>query len=145
MKSCDKFDNVPVTVLAWIAVHNINLYNDKVFKKYGINKSQSAILKMIDLDPEITQVKISKRLHVSKPSVTSMIQKMELDGLIERAVDKDDQRKIKLEVTKKGKEIIKSTNELFYEIESKIFDGFSKEEISNLKYSFQRIIKNINK
>lgn len=141
---CEKrVEKMPMSIISWVTLHQLNQFVDKSFKKHGINKNQSALLKMLEAHPGITQVKVAKLLHVSKPSVTAIMQKLESEGYIERSVDKNDQRIVNIEVTKKGKDHIEEAQEVLKKIESQIFDGFSDEEIDDLRQKFRHIIENI--
>jgi DNA-binding MarR family transcriptional regulator len=55
---------------------------------------------------------ISKKLCVSKPSITALINKLVAEKMVERIYEKDDRRIIKINLTEKGKHyLIKSRDE----------------------------------
>lgn len=51
----------------------------------------------------ITQREVAEMLHVSPPTVTVMLQKMEADGAIERWTDEADQRLTRIRLTADGR------------------------------------------
>lgn len=53
----------------------------------------------------ITQRQLAEVLHVSPPTVTVMLQKMEKSGLVERWTDEADQRLTRIRMTPKGREL----------------------------------------
>jgi len=55
---------------------------------------------------------ISKRLCVTKPRITALIDKLVAEKMVSRHYEKDDRRVIRISLTKKGKQyLIKSRNE----------------------------------
>jgi DNA-binding MarR family transcriptional regulator len=61
----------------------------------------------------ITQRELADNLHLSPPTVTVMLQKMEQHGLIERWTDEADQRLTRIRMTGKGKDIAGPISENF--------------------------------
>jgi len=51
---------------------------------------------------------ISKNLMVSSPTVTQIVNKLVKQGLVERSIDKDDRRAVRIRVTETGERIIKT-------------------------------------
>ena len=65
-----------------MVVHQGGLRAQKMFDKYGLNKSQAGILFMLHHEEAVSQKPLSqkelaKKLNVTAPSITSAIQKME--------------------------------------------------------------------
>ena len=61
-----------------------------------------------DLRPDMHEMKvseISKRLHVTPPTVTQLIKGLEANGLVERNVDPIDRRAVGIKLTEKGEKI----------------------------------------
>ena len=61
-----------------------------------------------DLAPDMREMKvseISKRLHVTPPTVTQLIKGLEANGLVERNVDPVDRRAVGIKLTEKGEKI----------------------------------------
>ena len=85
---CD-LDKVPSVGLFGMVVHQGGLRAQKMFDKYGLNKSQAGILFMLHHEEAVSQKPLSqkelaKKLNVTAPSITSAIQKMEKAGFIKR-------------------------------------------------------------
>ena len=71
------------------------------------------ILRKLETDGNING--ICEMLHITKPAVTYMLNSFERDGCITRSIDTDDRRRIKIYLTSKGKELIR-TNKKTYEV-----------------------------
>lgn len=55
--------------------------------------------------PEMKVSEISKRLHVTSPTVTQLLNKLEAHGLIERRIDPEDRRAVGVKLTRAGESI----------------------------------------
>lgn len=69
----------------------------------GGHPGQSGVLPIIAKHEGISQRQLAGCLHLSPPTVTAMLQKMERNGLIERRDDPADQRVTKLYLTDAGR------------------------------------------
>jgi DNA-binding MarR family transcriptional regulator len=61
-----------------------------------------------DIRPDMREMKvseISKRLHVTPPTVTQLIKGLEANGLVERNIDPVDRRAVGIKLTEKGHKI----------------------------------------
>ena len=72
---CD-LDKVPSVGLFGMVVHQGGLRAQKMFDKYGLNKSQAGILFMLHHEEAVSQKPLSqkelaKKLNVTAPSITS--------------------------------------------------------------------------
>lgn len=90
---CD-LDKVPSVGLFGMVVHQGGLRAQKMFDKYGLNKSQAGILFMLHHEEAVSQKPLSqkelaKKLNVTAPSITSAIQKMEKAGFIKQCLIHD--------------------------------------------------------
>jgi len=64
----------------------------------------------------MSQSDLASMLHVSRPTVTTMLQKMEASGTIERRSDEHDQRVTRLYLTPKGRELAERTRAVHADI-----------------------------
>ena len=74
---CD-LDKVPSVGLFGMVVHQGGLRAQKMFDKYGLNKSQAGILFMLHHEEAVSQKPLSqkelaKKLNVTAPSITCAI------------------------------------------------------------------------
>ncbi len=74
---CD-LDKVPSVGLFGMVVHQSGLRAQKMFDKYGLNKSQAGILFMLHHEEAVSQKPLSqkelaKKLNVTAPSITSCL------------------------------------------------------------------------
>jgi len=65
---------------------------------------RAGVLRVLGKHEGVSQRELAEFLHLSPPTVTTMLQKMEQDGLIERWGDEADQRVTRIRLTEKGSE-----------------------------------------
>lgn len=90
-----------------------------------------------------TQLELARLSHVTPPTVSVTLQKMELDGLIRRESDRDDQRQIRVFLTEKGWDIERSNIDIAIETETVAFSCLSEEENERLRSFLVRIYDNV--
>ncbi|AGK99341.1 MarR family winged helix-turn-helix transcriptional regulator [Clostridium pasteurianum] len=56
---------------------------------------------------------LSNILNVASPTITQQVNSLERRGFVERAVDKEDRRAVRIKVTEKGEEVLKKASEEF--------------------------------
>ncbi len=91
-----------------------------------------SIKKLMNPDtPGIKMSDISNALRVASPTITQLINSLETNGFVERTMDKEDRRAVRVKLTDKGEGAIEKASESFYEA----FNGLAEflgEENSNL-------------
>lgn len=75
------------------------------FDEYGINLAQSFIIfSLLERDGS-TLTEIGVKAHIENSSLTTMVDKLEKAGLVERRLDSTDRRVIRVFLTDKGREL----------------------------------------
>ena len=122
---CD-LDKVPSVGLFGMVVHQGGLRAQKMFDKYGLNKSQAGILFMLHHEEAVSQKPLSqkelaKKLNVTAPSITSAIQNLD----------------------EKGKACIEHVKEVAMQMDEIMFRGISQEEKLLLRRIMIQIFDNL--
>jgi DNA-binding MarR family transcriptional regulator len=65
---------------------------------------RAGVLRVLDRHEGISQRELAEFLHLSPPTVTTMLQRMEQDGLIVRWSDESDQRLTRIRLTAAGRD-----------------------------------------
>lgn len=122
----------PVMILNSIA----RLFDAKARSKglffEALPHSSRRIMRVIAKKEGLSQVELVKITHLSKPTVSLALKKMEDMGLVCRENDAKDLRLTKIYMTDKGKEIEKKTFETLHEIDRFAMQGLSDYEIKTL-------------
>ena len=69
----------------------------------GGRPGRAGVLRVLTKHEGISQRELADLLHLSPPTVTTMLQKMEQDALIERWTDETDQRLTRIRLTQAGR------------------------------------------
>lgn len=116
---------------------------DEQGKITGVYRSQHQILMMLSEHSNVSQKEIAKRLYVSTATIAVSVKKLEKGGYITRIVDKEDNRMNKLCLTEKGKNMVGLSRRYFRNIEAKMFQGFSDEDLIQMGQVLDHIYDNL--
>ena len=91
----------------------------------------------------MSQKEISENLHISAATVAVSMKRLEKTGVIERRSDQEDQRRIRIYLTERGRELIEKVRTFVEQNEKMIFQGFSESEMCLMKRFFDQMIANL--
>lgn len=129
-------------VLAQVT-HLSSCHAKEMFGKYDLKPGQAGILFVLNQEGELSQRELSKKMNLTPPTITSVIQKMEKLEYIRRKPDEKDQRILRLCVTEKGKAFIDDICRVGKQIEEMVFRGMSMEETLLLKRLLVQVRDNL--
>ncbi|NLB53401.1 MAG: MarR family transcriptional regulator [Syntrophomonadaceae bacterium] len=87
------------------AMKKIDKNLGQMLEQYGISIPQSFILKTLMEENGITLKEIGNRTLIDSSSMTVLIDKLEKDDLVERKLDAQDRRAIRIYITEKGRNL----------------------------------------
>lgn len=113
-----------------------------IFRNYGLTFSQYNVLRILNSSPKgKNTITITSRIMlVSGANMTGVAKRMEKDGLIIKRSDTRDDRITLLEITPKGKQIIKHISEKKDKLIEMYLGEFSNEEKLNMLEHHKRIL-----
>jgi DNA-binding MarR family transcriptional regulator len=115
------------------------------FKEYDLTKGQYLYLVRIFENPGIIQERLAEMIKVDRTTASRAIKRLEINGFIEKKVDKNNKKINKLFPTEKGKNVyhfIKRENDYSNTV---ALEGFSEKEEQSIFNLLQRVRKNIDK
>lgn len=74
----------------------------KILELHKIFQGQGKVLSELSRKDGMTQIEIAKTLDISPATVTNMVKRMEASKLVKRSNDKDDERMIRVRLSKEG-------------------------------------------
>lgn len=81
----------------------------QVFREYGLTEAQFNVLFTLDIAEEsVTQADLGKRLVVTRASITSVLDKMEAKGLVERRNVEGNRRIYHIVLTEAGRTLFEA-------------------------------------
>ena len=75
----------------------------KILPEKNLHPAQARCLWTISANDGISQRDLAGVLHLSRPTVTAMLQRLEKAGLVERHADRDDHRLMRIVLTDEGR------------------------------------------
>ncbi len=108
----------------------------------GLYRSQHRLLMILGSHPDCSQSAIAEKMEISPPAVAVALKKLEKGGYISRQCHMQDNRVNEIVVTEKGQKAIDESILCFQEINAAILEGFSPEEMEQLKGFLERMIAN---
>ena len=112
---------------------------------YGLYVGQPQVLDFIRSNPGCTQNDIANALGVSPASIAFSTKRLQSAGVLMKQLNTLDMRRNKLYVTPEGVEALDRFENSLSEINEKIFEGFSEEELQQLEQYAVRINCNLEK
>ncbi len=110
----------------------------------GIPSGYRALLIHLSWHPEgLTPIELAKKTHLTAPTISVTLQKMERDGYTRRVASDTDQRSFKVFLTEKGTEIENSNRKIAMEFDNKALQNLSKEEIDTLLCLLGKVKENL--
>jgi len=82
---------------------------------------------------------IGRRLNISKPNMTSLIDKLISRGMVKRTPDRNDRRIINIDVTGKGRSFMREHKRIVKDNIKHNISGMGREDLENLRKSLQEI------
>ena len=115
----------------------------QLFKEYDLKPWQAGILFALHHNSGLSQRELAKKMKLTPPTITSGIQKMEKQGLIERRSDEQDQRIMRLYLTEKAESCIEQVWDVVRRMEEMLIQGFTMEEKILLKRFLLQMLDNL--
>ena len=117
---------------------------DGVMNTVGLHRSQHwALLYLHRYGAIDSQKKIADHLGISAAAVAVMMKKLELLGYVRRHISLSDNRNHTIELTAAGKEILERTRCFFADIDRRMLEGLSDDELDVFISCHQKIQKNL--
>ena len=131
----EKIESKEIITLVTEMKNKVDKILDKILKEVGITKAQALILMSINKDkrPENCNVNdIVSELELNQGNTSSLLKKMEKMELIERTRAKNDERRVEIIITDKGKEKLKAIEKRMEKLREKINNGYDTQKKINL-------------
>lgn len=120
-------------------IRAVDLHSRKLSQSYGLTGPQALILKEIASGGHITPGELAKRISLSQATVTDIVKRLEQRELVTRRRNSEDRRKVMLELSQDGMELIETAPPLLQEQFTQRFCKLEEWEQTLLLSSLQRI------
>ena len=111
----------------------------------GLFRGQPPIMGVLSQQDGMSQKEMARALNLSPATMTVTLKRMEKAGLVERKMDEDDQRILRVHLSEQGREMCVKGEEQCARVTEELLDGFTKEEQEQLHAYMCRIVQNMEK
>lgn len=119
---------------------------ERLLKESGVdvfNGAQGRILYVLWEHGKLTITEIGRLTSLANTTLTSMLDRMEAGGLIERIPDKKNRRQIFISVTEKAKGYREKYDWISSKMSELFYNGFTETEITDFENQLRKILKNL--
>ena len=96
-------------------------------------------------NPNVSQKELARMYGVSGATIAVSLKKLERGGYIRRLVDQEDNRCNQICITDKGRKVVEDSVKIFRQMESRMFEGFSENDMKVLGQLLDRIYGNLDR
>lgn len=119
---------------------------EKMLREHDVdafNGAQGRILYVLWEYEKLTISEIGRLTSLAKTTLTSMLDRMEVSGFVERTPDTQNRRQIIISITEKAKEYREVYDRVSNQMNTLFYQGFSESEVTEFEDKLKRIIKNL--
>jgi len=129
--------------LSWIGkIHyDFGFLVQKAFREHGLDlsKEQWSVLKRLHVNDGQSQNDLAFITQRDKTSMTRLVNSMQKENLVERKIDKNDQRVNRIFLTEYGKEVVQKVQPIMYDLIPAVQENLDEEEIETLLNTLKKI------
>lgn len=131
---------------AWLAVQNsartVVKVSERNLAKVGISVGEFLALRTLATSGPCPMVELAKEQFISPPALTSIIDNLEKQGLVERVRSEEDRRVINIKITGRGEKLFARAQVLYKQFFENVMHALTKQEINVLLTAFDKLSKN---
>jgi len=121
-------------------VQAIDLNSKQLVKRVGLTGPQLVILKYVSSAQRISVGEVAKNVSLSQGTVTGILERMEKRGLVARERGRQDKRRVMIQVTESGKELLATAPPVLQENFLKKFSKIESWEQTMILSALERLV-----
>ena len=124
------------------AGRKLNDAYDLNMKPLGLTRSQWRVVAYVSRTPGITQTELAESIECSRMAITSLLDRMQTKGLVERREVKNDRRVRAVFLTDKGSALVRQMNKTAVQVLEQVFAGTTRRDRQQLHQLLEAIKAN---
>lgn len=117
---------------------------NKALTEYDITLSQFILLNFVnDHADDLSSAQLSRRFNMTPQSMNEVVTTLQRKELIEKKVDADNKRVLRISLTEKGKETLILCNETIDSVEQELFGVLSGDDLQQLRALIGVILRGV--
>ena len=122
-----------INYLLTTAQHSVFQYLNGKLSEYDVTPSQYGVLSCLWQREFATPKQISEILCLETSTISGVLDRMQKKGLIDRVINRDDRREVRVVPTEKGKALQEPISKIIDEVNEEVLTCFTEEEVALLK------------
>ena len=128
-----------INYLLTTAQHSVFQYLNGKLSEYDVTPSQYGVLSCLWQREFATPTQISEILCLETSTISGVLDRMQKKGLIDRVINRDDRREVRVVPTEKGKALEEPISKIIDEVNEEVLKCFTDEEVALLKNQLRTI------
>ena len=121
------------------AQHSVFQYLNGKLSEYDVTPSQYGVLSCLWQREFATPKQISEILCLETSTISGVLDRMQKKGLIDRVINRNDRREVRVVPTEKGKALEEPISKIIGEVNEEVLKCFTDEEVALLKNQLRTI------
>jgi DNA-binding MarR family transcriptional regulator len=136
-------DKVPLDMIAGNLLSLFPLFHGKIFRRDqaipGIQLAGYRVLGTLMKGGPLPASELARRLYISRPYITRLVDVLIADRLVERRPDDTDRRIIRIRITGEGVRRLKNMGAIFHDDVIEFLSGLDEEDLAELNDCLERM------
>ena len=128
-----------INYLLTTAQHSVFQYLNGKLSEYDVTPSQYGVLSCLWQREFATPKQISENLCLETSTISGVLDRMQKKGLIDRVINRNDRREVRVVPTEKGKALEEPISKIIDEVNEEVLKCFTDEEVALLKNQLRTI------
>ena len=118
---------------------------DRLFEKYNISEPKFFVILLLSIHEAdgMPLIVLGKNMMVSRANMTTLIDRMIKENLVEKRKNADDKRSIKAHLTPKGRQLFDEIKDLHMEFSQRMTKALTEEERATLNNILKKLQEDI--
>lgn len=128
-----------INYLLTTSQHTVFQYLNGKLSEYDLTPSQYGVLSCLWQKEFATPKRISEILCLETSTISGVLDRMQKKGLIDRVINREDRREVRVVPTEKGKQLQEPITKIIDEVNEEVLKCFTEEEVVALKNALRII------
>ena len=126
-----------------IVTRQMRKHFDEAIAELGVTRSQWTVIAVVSTRPGATQRLIAERLEISEASAGRLVDRLIVEGMVERKPKEDDRRAHAIFLTKKGEQLTGKLSDVAALSENSAFAGIDDDQLQQMNLLLDAIQANL--
>ncbi|HEY0611762.1 MAG TPA: MarR family winged helix-turn-helix transcriptional regulator [Chitinophaga sp.] len=116
---------------------------NELLSEANIYEGQDILLHHLAIEDGQTMSELAGKVCVQAATLSTMIRRMEANGLIKKEADQQDKRASRIYFTAKGRDVYAQTGKIWNELDKRTLKDLSADEKKTLDQLLKKVLKNL--